>query len=76
MIDFVITECLLKVATIMNFRRKKLIKRTNVNGLTNRMDRNGVVALVDKRRATEIICLYLCNFFDMVLHHILISKSI
>ena len=64
MIDFVITECLLKVATIMNFRRKKLIKRTNVNGLTNRMDRNGVTALVDERRTIGAI--YLLTYSNLV----------
>ena len=35
---------------------------------------DGVMALVDKGTATDIICLDLCNIFDMVSHHILISE--
>lgn len=35
---------------------------------------DGVMTLVDKRKVTHVIYLYLCNSLDMVPHHILISK--
>lgn len=35
---------------------------------------NGVMGLVDKEKATDIICMDFCKACDMVPHHILISS--
>ena len=34
----------------------------------------GVTVLVDKGRASDIICLDLCKVYDTVLHNILVAK--
>lgn len=35
---------------------------------------NGVMASVDKRKATSVVCLDLCKASDIIPHHILISE--
>lgn len=44
----------------------------NVVGLVTHYNR--VTVLVEKGRATDVICLDFCKAFDMALHNILVAK--